>query len=570
MAALDPMDFLMHQGENGTSQAPGSGFHGLPQHQGCPYFRSQQHHGSSLPPLNLDAGFYPMPHHTGHASGHHSGPQHPQQHPQQQQQQQTHSHSQSQTQPQPQPPTQSHSHSHSHSHPPPQPHPHPQSQPSQQLPPLQPPTLPYPQPYSHSHHSPYDPVHPSGAVWYSSAPPSVWSSTALHPYPIPPSHSRPSGADSHFGGPGSGSGSASGSGSGAGIVQPQQQFLPRPDHYSPWGFDGYHRSNVYPHPSIVLPMPPPLSNHNHPSRQGQSDQNQPHQPNRSSRPATSHTPPAPMSNERGAPPPPARGLTLPSLNPNASQNPAGVQTTPPAMSSSRESDSREPSPPAQPALLLNRPSAFRFPDDSARPSNRGNGEGPPLAPTHAPQLPLPSDYPGMEYPRADGFMADRGNLPHSSGHPPPNLTPPSLSSRRQQLLARRLGQPDHDSDEELGSSADEEEQMLRYIDEFGVNPTHFRSLVAEDHIRAAQVLRGQLPNKRVASKKALGQLQSVDLDSLSESERSKLPSLLVLGESRVLTRLGSMRHLLQRLWPSEPRGRYRGPAASAQVPACLW
>ncbi|KAG7292101.1 hypothetical protein NEMBOFW57_002134 [Staphylotrichum longicolle] len=292
----------------------------------------------------------------------------------------------------------------------------------------------------------------------------------------------------------------------------------------PWSFEGYHRSTAYPHSSIVLPMPPPLSNHSHPSRQGPSDQNQSNQsnpPNRSSRPANPNTPPLPMSSERSAPPPSGRGLTLPSLNPNANQSSTGLQATPPAMSNSRASDSPESSPTAQPPpSLLDRPSAFRFPDDPARPSNRGNGEGVPLAPTHAPQLPLPSEFPGMQYTLTDGFMVDRSNLPHGSGHPPSNLTPPSLSSRRQQLLARRLGQPEHDSDEDLGSSADEEEQMLRYLDEFGVNPTHLRSLVAEDHIRAAQVLRGQLPNKRVASKKALGQLQSVDLDSLSESERT--------------------------------------------------
>jgi len=83
-----------------------------------------------------------------------------------------------------------------------------------------------------------------------------------------------------------------------------------------------------------------------------------------------------------------------------------------------------------------------------------------------------------------------------------------------------MQQSDHDSDEDLGSSADEEEQMLRYMDEFGVNPAHFRSLVAEDHIRATQIIRGQLTNKRVASRRALAQLQSVELDSLSETERT--------------------------------------------------
>jgi hypothetical protein len=63
--------------------------------------------------------------------------------------------------------------------------------------------------------------------------------------------------------------------------------------------------------------------------------------------------------------------------------------------------------------------------------------------------------------------------------------------------------------------------MMRYMDEFSANHAHFRSVMAEDHIRAAQVLRGQLSNRRVASKQALSQLQSVDLDSLAQSERSR-------------------------------------------------
>ncbi len=87
--------------------------------------------------------------------------------------------------------------------------------------------------------------------------------------------------------------------------------------------------------------------------------------------------------------------------------------------------------------------------------------------------------------------------------------------------------------------------MLRYMDDFGVGASHFRALMAEDHIRAAQLLRGQVPSKRVASKKAIGQLQSVELDSLSETERSKSAdfspwyfSLLLLTCPR------SVRHLL--------------------------
>ena len=126
----------------------------------------------------------------------------------------------------------------------------------------------------------------------------------------------------------------------------------------------------------------------------------------------------------------------------------------------------------------------------------------------------------MEFPRPDAYMADRSGLPLSSG-PPANPGVPSLSSRRHQLLARRLGHADRDSDEDFGSSADEDDHMLRYMDDFGVGASHFRAMIAEDHIRAAQLLRGQVPSKRVASKKAIGQLQSVELDSLSETERSK-------------------------------------------------
>lgn len=123
-------------------------------------------------------------------------------------------------------------------------------------------------------------------------------------------------------------------------------------------------------------------------------------------------------------------------------------------------------------------------------------------------------------------LANAANAAGQPGMPPPIPTPASSASQRRSLLARRLQQPDLDSDEDLGSSADEEEQMMRYMDEFGANHSHFRTVMAEDHIRAAQVLRGQLSNRRVASKQALTQLQSVELDSLAESERSK-PALLL-------------------------------------------
>lgn len=43
------------------------------------------------------------------------------------------------------------------------------------------------------------------------------------------------------------------------------------------------------------------------------------------------------------------------------------------------------------------------------------------------------------------------------------------------------------------------------------------------NVRQAQLLRGQMPNKRVASKIAIQSLQSVEISSLAESERSKSP-----------------------------------------------
>lgn len=41
----------------------------------------------------------------------------------------------------------------------------------------------------------------------------------------------------------------------------------------------------------------------------------------------------------------------------------------------------------------------------------------------------------------------------------------------------------------------------------------------DSHVRAHQVMRGQITNKRVASRKAIAQLQSVDMSTLEESEK---------------------------------------------------
>jgi hypothetical protein len=114
--------------------------------------------------------------------------------------------------------------------------------------------------------------------------------------------------------------------------------------------------------------------------------------------------------------------------------------------------------------------------------------------------------------------------------------PPVPDRRRFQNAARRLSrqintastqQSDYDSDDDFDQLMDDaDEQTLRYIEEFSVGNPQFRALT-EDHVRASQILRGQMSNKRVASKKALAQLQSVDLDTLPETERSTSPAPIV-------------------------------------------
>lgn len=79
--------------------------------------------------------------------------------------------------------------------------------------------------------------------------------------------------------------------------------------------------------------------------------------------------------------------------------------------------------------------------------------------------------------------------------------------------ARSAAESDYDSEEELS------EHALRAAAELsGSGPSS--DDIAAQRIRAEQVLRGQLSNcKRIASKKALASLESVEIDSLPESER---------------------------------------------------
>lgn len=84
---------------------------------------------------------------------------------------------------------------------------------------------------------------------------------------------------------------------------------------------------------------------------------------------------------------------------------------------------------------------------------------------------------------------------------------------------------EYDSDDEadLPDILDDEHHALRFIEQqiSASTPSPGRpGEMDEARIRARQLLRGQLSSKRVASKSALSSLQSVEISSLPESERS--------------------------------------------------
>ncbi|KAK3366951.1 hypothetical protein B0T24DRAFT_373434 [Lasiosphaeria ovina] len=132
---------------------------------------------------------------------------------------------------------------------------------------------------------------------------------------------------------------------------------------------------------------------------------------------------------------------------------------------------------------------------------------------------------GLEPARAEAGPSAAAVSSDSDTPPPPRLTPPIQpnTERRRNFIPRprvtrnAAQNSDYDSEEDP-DQIDDDEQALRFIEQFSVGPYH-RDF-DETRVRAHQLLRGQMSNKRVASRKALAQLQSVDLDSLEESERT--------------------------------------------------
>lgn len=219
-------------------------------------------------------------------------------------------------------------------------------------------------------------------------------------------------------------------------------------------------------------------------------------------------------------PQPAAPRGLPALNPPPPPPPAATSTptsiSPPNMSSS----SGESSPDAPPA---SRPSIF----------TRSISPPPAPAPATLPQPPRPTLFGGPEPSRTDsgsGAASDPEGL-YATSTPP---VPPNTERRRDYTARMRLGRghppSDYDSDEDPADLMETESETLSFLEQFSVGNIGFHGRDDELRIRAQQVIRGQLTNKRVASRKAIGQLQSVEISTLDEGERCKfrlaLPFLL--------------------------------------------
>ncbi|KAM7192246.1 hypothetical protein V8F20_008948 [Naviculisporaceae sp. PSN 640] len=344
-------------------------------------------------------------------------------------------------------------------------------------------------------HLHYDPVHAATNNWYPAV---QWPpGPALH------HHSRTSSSDTYFGnlsghpqnlgssalGVNSG-GSASLHSLGLTPGQPSQHQLAHHEPFTPY-FSRHHPPNGHRYSGLA----PSVSSH------GQNQGNNNNQSNTNSTQSSMNT----MASQSGsqqqlpsqtnsrAPPAPVR-LPIPS-----------TQTQPPqsttAMSGSGES-----------TLDLATTRRTLFGNGESPRASTGNETGAALdGSRNATRTASASAFGGQEPPSTYEAGPALGTL-----FPGAVLQLPNPPERRRAHPTRVI--PDFDSDDELDPLEDDQ-QALRFIEQFSMGGNFSREM-GEAQVRAHQILRGQMPNKRVASKKALSQLQSVDMDSLEESERT--------------------------------------------------
>ncbi|KAL8370132.1 hypothetical protein RB595_000488 [Gaeumannomyces hyphopodioides] len=534
LPSMDEMDYVMHS----TIPEPPPPRLQHPPITGvgtCPYSVAHRvdHHGSPLPSPNYNSvssllspvrnTLHPSP-----PSHTHSQPPHLLSQQQQQQNHLAHTH------------THAHHHHHHHSqHTSPQQHSHSHSQ-------------------SHPHH-PYDPVHPPAPTnhWFSHHPP---------PAPQPPHWGH------QFAAPDARSSSS-------GLFSPQLPSLFPPDqhhnhhhHHHQYMSANHHTNNnnnnggggsanssstnlhsssgssggsglglgpginplLVPHHSVSQSLDPFASSwslyRQHPHRLPESAQRfnpgpHAHLGNSQQHPAPTNASSAPAISPRSLPNPtmPERHGQSPAHNSQQSDSGSFSHSS----SASPSSSARASPNPADGALTahapLDTPTRPRYGQQGpqtptrsevslgAQPRSNMSPQGPTILRSY-------SGFPPVLLPAGDGGMDEPAARSGSGGH----ISGSDSEPRRSTPSHRRSAAVEvHVSDDESDSSEEHMEEM--FIHQLGAAagpPYTARMDLTEDRIRRQQLLRGAITNKRIASRGALASLQSVDIDSLQENERT--------------------------------------------------
>lgn len=322
-------------------------------------------------------------------------------------------------------------------------------------------------------------------------------SMAAHP---PAHHSRPSSEPYYSPGPAL----AGTPGGPSGPVPPhpvQNHGPPHPPHHDlPTSFPfAFRHTSALHHPRFGQQPPPP------------PQLSQPNQPNHPASHQVSFTP------DRSIPAHSASRMSLPPLNPPqipqqqpamsnpgesspaAPQGQAGASSRPPFITSTGSMLSGLPEPPRTHPSTLGAETARTDPTSNPIPAGST-----PDADAAAPLLPTTPPAPANTERRRQAATRPRQSSSHVNNN--------------------RGSDYDSDDEADFPDILEDEQNALRFIEQHLATgaPIPLRvGDVDEARIRAHQLLRGQLSSKRVASKGALSSLQSVEISSLPESERSK-------------------------------------------------
>ncbi|KAK3337089.1 hypothetical protein B0T19DRAFT_437768 [Cercophora scortea] len=181
---------------------------------------------------------------------------------------------------------------------------------------------------------------------------------------------------------------------------------------------------------------------------------------------------------------------------------------------------------SSPVPSPSRPLHFIDQEEGVREQTRGAGNGS----SSAAGQPLPQETVsgGQEPPPREAGSNPAAASDLDTALPQPPSTGPPNPDRHRNLSARpRISRVptsqnvDSESDEEpLDPEQLDDDPTMQFIEHMHTLGNPYQREMDEARVRAQQLLRGQISNKRVASKKALSQLQSVDMNTLEESERT--------------------------------------------------